>query len=91
VIHVRMMPLLAKRARSRLERREVTYAPGCTPAAILSEEGFSELDQEAITALVNDVQVELDQPLADEDRLELIVGIQGGAARLSDGGRLDAP
>lgn len=80
MIHVRMMPILAKRARSRETMRELPYAPGCTPAAILADEGFSELDQEAITALVNDAQVELDHPLADGDRLELLVGIQGGSA-----------
>jgi len=73
-----MMPMLAKRARTREAARELAYEPGCTPAVILSAEGFSDLDQEAITALVNDVQVELNHPLADGDRLELLVAIQGG-------------
>lgn len=73
-----MMPILARRARSHRKIFEFVFEPGATPALILTEEGFSPDDQEAIMALVNDHQVELDSPLLDGDRVELLVAIQGG-------------
>jgi hypothetical protein len=78
MIDVKMMPLLAKRATSRKEELVVPFAPGLTPAAVAEAEGFSGPDLEAILAIVNGNQVELDTPLADGDRLELMVGIAGG-------------
>lgn len=78
-VHVQMMRLLAKRARSHRERFQVAYQTGCTPASILDGEGFTDLDCLGIAALVNGEQAELDQPLADGDRLEFLIAIQGGA------------
>lgn len=78
-VHVQMMPLLAKRARSHRERFAVAYRAGCTPTSLLDAEGFTELDCVGIAALVNGEQAELDQPLADGDRLEFLIAIQGGA------------
>ena len=77
-ISVRMMPLLAKRARSRSTQFDVPYRAGLTVATILAGEGFSDADQDAITVMVNDAQAEAAQPLSDGDRVELLVGIQGG-------------
>jgi len=78
MIDVKMMPLLAKRSTSRKEQLIVPYAAGLTPAQVASAEGFSDVDLEALLAVVNGTQVELDTLLADGDRLELMVGIAGG-------------
>jgi sulfur carrier protein ThiS len=78
MIDVKLMPLLAKRATSRKEQLTVPFAQGITPAAVAEAEGFSGPDLEAILAVVNGNQVELDTLLNDGDRLELMVGISGG-------------
>ena len=78
MIDVKLMPLLAKRATSRKEQIVVPFAQGITPAAVAEAEGFSGPDLEAILAVVNGNQVELDTLLNDGDRLELMVGIAGG-------------
>ena len=78
MIEVKMMPLLAKRSASHREEFSVAFRPGLTPGAVAVDEGFGELDMEAILAIVNDAQVELNAPLTDGDRLELRIGIAGG-------------
>jgi sulfur carrier protein ThiS len=78
MVQVTMHPLLAKRAASRQETKSVEYRPGLTALALLMDEGFSELDAEAVMVLRDNVQIETDTPLADGDRVELMVGIQGG-------------
>ncbi len=78
MIDVKLMPLLAKRAVSRREQLAVPFAAGMTPAAVAGAEGFSGPDLEALLAIVNGKQVELDALLADGDRLELLIGIAGG-------------
>jgi molybdopterin converting factor small subunit len=78
MIAVKMMPILAKRSSSRQEQLAVEFAPGLTPGAVAEAEGFHGPDLEAILAIVNGTQVELDAPLADGDALELMVGIAGG-------------
>lgn len=59
----------------------MAYQPGLTPLALLIEEGFSELDAEAVMILRNDIQIEPETPLNDGDRVEFMVGIQGGNGR----------
>ncbi len=78
MVEVKLHPLLAKRAASRQETRSVSYRPGLTPLALLTDEGFSEVDAEAVMVLRNDAQVDPDTALADGDRVEFMVGIQGG-------------
>jgi sulfur carrier protein ThiS len=78
MIDVKLHPLLAKRAASRQESRSVPFRSGLTPLALLLDEGFSEVDAEAVMVLRNDVQVEPDTLLQDGDRVEFMVGIQGG-------------
>jgi sulfur carrier protein ThiS len=78
MIDVKLHPLLAKRATSREEARRVPYRAGLTPLQLLLDEGFSELDAEAVMVLRNDAQVEPDTALLDGDRVEFMVGIQGG-------------
>lgn len=83
MVEITLHPLLAKRASSRQERRSIAFRPGLTPLALLEDEGFSAVDAEAVMVLRNDAQIEADTLLADGDRVEFMVGIQGGA---SDGG-----
>jgi hypothetical protein len=78
MIGVKLHPLLARRAASGSEARTVPYRAGLTPLALLLEEGFSEVDAEAVMVLRNEVQVEPETPLHDGDRVEFMVGIQGG-------------
>ena len=78
MVTIKLHPLLAKRAASRAETRSVEYRPGLTAMALLRDEGFSELDAEAVMVLRNDVQVDPDITLDDGDRVEFMVGIQGG-------------
>jgi sulfur carrier protein ThiS len=78
MVEITLHPLLAKRASSRQERRSVAYQSGLTPLALLLDEGFSAVDAEAVMVLCNDAQIEPDTPLADGDRVEFMVGIQGG-------------
>lgn len=78
MVEVKLHPLLAKRAASRQETRSVSYRPGLTPLVLLTDEGFSEVDAEAVMVLRNDAQVDPDTALADGDRVEFMVGIQGG-------------
>jgi hypothetical protein len=78
VVYVKLHPLLAKRATSRAEARTVEYRPGLTPLAILLDEGFSPVDAEAVMILRDNAQIEPETPLVDEDRVEFMVGIQGG-------------
>ena len=78
MIAVKLMPILAKRAASRKEELGIPFVPGLTPAHIAESEGFSSLDREAILAIVNGDQVDLNTVLRDGDQLELRVGIAGG-------------
>ena len=79
MVEITLHPLLAKRATSRQEKLSVAFQPGLTPKALLTEEGFSELDVEAVMVLRNDAQIDPETPLNDGDRVEFMVGIQGGS------------
>ncbi len=82
MIDVKLHPLLAKRATSHQESRAVPYRPGLTPLALLQDEGFSAVDADAVMILRGDTQIEPDTALNDGDRLEFMVGIQGGECAL---------
>lgn len=87
MLEITLHPLLAKRATSRQEKREMVFQPGLTPKALLIDEGFSEVDVEAVMVLCNDVQIEPETPLNDGDRVEFMVGIQGGNGESIGGNR----
>ncbi|MGH2588127.1 MAG: MoaD/ThiS family protein [Dehalococcoidia bacterium] len=78
MVDVKLHPLLAKRATSHQETRSIPYRPGLTPLALLMDEGFSEVDAEAVMILRNNAQIDPDTPLNDGDHIEFMVGIQGG-------------
>lgn len=88
MVEIKLHPLLAKRATSRQETRTVAYQPGLTPLTLLIEEGFSAVDAEAVMILRNDIQIEPETPLNDGDRVEFMVGIQGGNGESAIGNRV---
>lgn len=79
-IEVKLFPTLANLAKSKRASYTVDWREGLTPHDILTAEGFSEVDIDAVMAVVNDEQAKVDRPLADGDRLELRVNVQGGQA-----------
>lgn len=78
MVTVTLHPLLAKRATSRSERRQVPHRPGLTPLALLEDEGFRAVDAESVMILRGSTQIEPDALVEDGDELEFLVGIQGG-------------
>lgn len=77
-VEVKLFPTLANLAKSKRASYAVEWHEGLTPHEILTKEGFSEVDIDAVLAVVNDEQAKVDQPLSDGDRLELRVNVQGG-------------
>ena len=77
-ITVKLFPTLQNLSKSKLETLELDWREGLTAKAILADEGFNERDQEAVLAVINEVQAELDTPIADGDELELRINMQGG-------------
>ncbi len=77
-ITVKLFPTLQNLSKSKLETLELDWREGLTAQAILADEGFNERDQEAVLAVINEVQAELDTPIADGDELELRINMQGG-------------
>jgi sulfur carrier protein ThiS len=56
----------------------VEWHPGLRPLDIFKAEGFNDADAEAVMVLINDEQATQETELADGDRLEFMVSIQGG-------------
>ena len=77
-VTVKLFPTLQNLSKSKLETLELDWREGLTPSAILEGEGFNERDQEAVLAVINDVQSQLDTPIADGDAVELRINMQGG-------------
>ena len=77
-VSVKMFPTLMNLSASKRESYEVEWRDGLTAREILVEEGFNERDQEAVLAVINDVQSLLDTPLVDGDALELRINMSGG-------------
>lgn len=77
-VHVKWFATLVSRTKSRMSETEVPYSEGLTPMKIFMDEGFSEVDADAVMMLVNDNQAQPDTALNDGDRVEYMVSIQGG-------------
>jgi molybdopterin converting factor small subunit len=78
-IEVRWFPTLIKRTRSKQAVTSVEFGAGLTPLAVFMAEGFNRADAEAVMVVINDSQAGLEDALADGDKLEFMVSIQGGA------------
>ena len=77
-VQVKWFPTLIKRTKSKQPQTEVAWREGLTPRDVFLDEGFAPADMEAVMVIVNDAQAEPESLLADGDRLEFMVSIQGG-------------
>ena len=77
-VTVKLFPTLQNLSKSKLETFELDWREGLTAKEILEDEGFNERDQEAVLAVINDEQSQLDTPIADGDAVELRINMQGG-------------
>ena len=77
-VTVKLFPTLQNLSKSKRESYALDWREGLTARALLADEGFNERDQEAVLAVINDVQSRLDTPIADGDAVELRINIQGG-------------
>ena len=77
-VTVKLFPTLQNLSKSKLETFELDWREGLTAKDILEDEGFNERDQEAVLAVINDEQSQLDTPIADGDAVELRINMQGG-------------
>ena len=78
MIRVRLYNLLAERSISGREEYEIPFQEGLLPVDIIHREGFRNEEEEAIVVLVNDEQATRQTPLADGDRVELMINMVGG-------------
>ena len=78
VLDVRMPDILAERAVSGRMRLELPYREGMTAIDVVSAEGFSKEEAEAIMVVVNGAQALDDTPLNDGDVVELVIAMVGG-------------
>ena len=78
VLDVRMPDILAERAVSGRMRVELPYRDGMTASDVVSAEGFSKEEAEAIMVVVNGEQALDDTPLNDGDVVELVIAMVGG-------------
>jgi sulfur carrier protein ThiS len=77
-VRVRLYNLLAERSLSGREEYDLPFEPGLRPADIIRREGFAGEEAQAIVVLVNEEQAARDAPLADGDRVELMINMVGG-------------
>ncbi|MCK9519249.1 MAG: MoaD/ThiS family protein [Dehalococcoidia bacterium] len=79
-IQVKWFATLVKRTKSKQPMTEVEWHEGITPFDVFAAEGFTQTDADVVMVLVNDAQSTMDATLAENDRLEFMVSIQGGSA-----------
>ncbi|MDP6606030.1 MAG: MoaD/ThiS family protein [Dehalococcoidia bacterium] len=73
-----MQDILAERSKSGELRREIAYEPGMVAGDVVSLEGFSGAEAEAIVVMVNSAQAQKETPLNDGDTVELVTQMVGG-------------
>ena len=78
MIHVKLYNLLAERSLSGKEQYDVGFEAGLMPVDLIHREGFRGEEEEAIVVIVNDEQATRQTPLADGDRVELMINMVGG-------------
>ena len=77
-VQVKWFPTLIKRTKSKQPMTTVDWRNGLTPSEVFLAEGFNHADAESVMVIINDAQQDMDAALADGDRLEFMVSIQGG-------------
>jgi hypothetical protein len=78
MIRVKLYNLLAERSMSGKDEYELPYSYGMRPVDIIHKEGFRGEEEEAIVVIINDEQATRETPLADGDRVELMINMVGG-------------
>lgn len=73
-----MQDILAERSKSGELRLEMAYEPGMVAGDVVSREGFSGAEAEAIVVMVNSAQAQNETPLNDGDTVELVTQMVGG-------------
>ena len=77
-VQVKLFMTLIPLSKTKRPTFEVDWSDGLTVKDLLNAEGFSEQDQEAIAAVINNVQAQHGDLLSDGDRVDLLVNLQGG-------------
>lgn len=77
-VHVKLFMTLIPLSKTKRPTFEVSWSDGLTIKDLLDAEGFSAQDQEAIAAVINNVQAQHSDTLNDGDRVDLLVNLQGG-------------
>lgn len=77
-VQVKLFMTLIPLSRTKRPNFEVDWREGLTIKDLLDAEGFSEQDQEAIAAVINNTQAQHGDVLNDGDRVDLLVNMQGG-------------
>jgi len=78
VIRVKLYNLLAERSISGRDQYDVPFEAGLRPVDLIHREGFHGEEEEAVVVLINDEQATRETPLADGDRVELMISMVGG-------------
>ena len=78
-VQVKLFMTLVPLSKTQRPTFEVDWTDGLTVKDLLDAEGFSEQDQEAIAAVINDTQAQHGDALNDGDRVDLLVNMQGGS------------
>ncbi len=77
-VQVKLFMTLIPLSKTKRPTFEVDWSDGLTVKDLLNAEGFSEQDQEAIAAVINNVQAQHGDLLSDGDHVDLLVNLQGG-------------
>jgi molybdopterin converting factor small subunit len=78
MIRVKLYNLLVERSLSGKDEYELPFDDGMRPVDIIHKEGFRGEEEEAIVVIINDEQATRETPLADGDRVELMINMVGG-------------
>ena len=77
-LNVRMQDILAERSKSGSLKFEMSFEGGMVAGDVVSREGFSGAEAQAIVVMVNSEQVQKEKPLRDGDTVELVTKMVGG-------------
>ncbi len=77
-LSVRMQDILAERSKSGSLKLEMSFEDGMVAGDVVSREGFSGAETQAIVVMVNSAQAQKGTPLHDGDTIELVTQMVGG-------------
>ena len=77
-LSIRVQDILAERSTSGELLFEMPFEPGMVAGDVVTREGFSGAEAEAIVVMVNAEQAMKETPLSDGDSVELVTQMVGG-------------